>query len=150
MVIPIILFTRQEGTAFQHEDALATRREAVKQSAAAVTREWAERDAAAMFRSLIKEGTVVESRAINLVSHRIGSSMKRANALARDARSGVKSSVESLANAASTFVRTKVPTVRARFEVESAGTKRKSAAKTAKRAATGRQTRRVTKARAGK
>jgi hypothetical protein len=43
-----------------------------------------------------------------------------------------------------------VPTVRARFEVESAGTKRKSAAKTAKRAATGRQTRRVTKARAGK
>ena len=88
--------------------------------AAAVTREWAERDAAAMFRSLIKEGTVVESRAINLVSHRIGSSMKRANALARDARSGVKSSVESLANAASTFVRTKVPTVRARFEVESA------------------------------
>ena len=118
--------------------------------AAAVTREWAERDAAAMFRSLIKEGTVVESRAINLVSHRIGSSMKRANALARDARSGVKSSAESLANAASTFVRTKVPTVRARFEVESAGTKRKSAAKTAKRAATGRQTRRVTKARAGK
>ena len=81
--------------------------------AAAVTREWAERDAAAMFRSLIKEGTVVESRAINLVGHRIGSSMKRANALARDARSGVKSSVESLANAASTFVRTKVPTVRA-------------------------------------
>lgn len=118
--------------------------------AAAVTREWAERDAAAMFRSLIKEGTVVESRAINLVSHRIGSSMKRANALARDARSGVKSSVESLANAASTFVRTKVPTVRARFEVASAGTKRKSAAKTAKRAATGRKTRRVTKARAGK
>jgi len=118
--------------------------------AAAATREWAERDAAAMFRSLVKEGTVIESRAINLVSHRIGTSMKRANALARDARSGVKSSVESLANAASTFVRTKVPTVRAKLEVESAGTKRKSPAKTAKRVATGRKTRRITKARAGK
>jgi hypothetical protein len=118
--------------------------------AAAVTREWAERDAAAMFRSLVKEGTVVESRAINLVSRGIGTSMKRANALARDARSGVKSSVESLANAASTFVRTKVPTVRAKLELESTGAKRKSPTKTTKTTATGRRTRRVTKARAGK
>jgi len=43
-----------------------------------------------------------------------------------------------------------VPTVRAKLEVESAGTKRKSPAKTAKRVATGRKTRRITKARAGK
>ena len=59
--------------------------------------------------------------------------MKRANALARSAQSGVKSSVESLASAASTFVRTKLPTVRARLDVESAGVKRKPAAKTVKR-----------------
>mgnify|MGYP001073608068 CR=1 FL=1 len=61
--------------------------------AAAVTRDWAERDAAAMFRSLVKEGTVIESRAINLVSHRIGTSMKRANALARDARHGLRACI---------------------------------------------------------
>jgi len=42
--------------------------------------------------------------------------MKRANAFARDARSTVRSSVESLANAAASFVRTTVPTVRAKLE----------------------------------
>src|SRR5712664_2242593 len=35
MIIPIILFAGQEGTAFQHEDALAARREAIQQGAAA-------------------------------------------------------------------------------------------------------------------
>lgn len=115
--------------------------------AAAVTREWAERDAAAMFRSLVKEGTVVESRALNHVGTRIGTSVKRANALARSARSGVKASVESLASAASTFVRTKLPTVRARLDVESGGVKRKPATKAVKHTRT---TRRATKSRARK
>jgi hypothetical protein len=115
--------------------------------AAAVTREWAERDAAAMFRSLVKEGSVVESRALNHVGKRIGTSVKRANALARSARSGVKASVESLASAASTFVRTKLPTVRARLDVESGGVKRKPATKADKHART---TRRATKSRARK
>jgi len=118
--------------------------------AAAVTREWAERDAAAMFRSLVKEGSVVESRALSEVGHRIGTSVKRANALARSARSGVKSSVESLASAASTFVRTKLPTVRARLDVESAGVKRKPAAKTVKATSGSRTSRRSTKSRARK
>lgn len=118
--------------------------------AAAVTREWAERDAAAMFRSLVKEGSAVESRALSEVGNRIGTSVKRANALARSARSGVKSSVESLASAASTFVRTKLPTVRARLDVESAGVKRKSAAKTVKQTSGTRTTRRSTKPRARK
>ena len=115
--------------------------------AAAVTREWAERDAAARVRSLVKEGTVVESRALKNVGTRIGTSVKRANALARSARSGVKASVESLASAASTFVRTKLPTVRARLDVESGGVKRKPATKAVKQTRT---TRRATKARARK
>ena len=109
--------------------------------AAAVTREWAERDAAAMFRSLVKEGTVVESRALKNVGTRIGTSVERANALARSARSGVKASVESLASAAST------PTVRARLDVESGGVKRKPATKAVKHTRT---TRRATKSRARK
>ena len=95
--------------------------------AAALTREWAERDAAAMFRSLVDEGTVVESRALGVVGRSIGASVKRANALARDARSTVRSSVESLANAAASFVRTTVPTVRAKLDVERARTTRKPA-----------------------
>ncbi|HKP66900.1 MAG TPA: hypothetical protein VJX31_09765, partial [Casimicrobiaceae bacterium] len=103
--------------------------------AAALTREWAERDAAAMFRSLVNEGTAVESRAMGVVNGSIGTSMKRANAFARDARSMVLSSVESLANAAAAFVRTTVPTVRAKLDVERARTTRKPATKTAKRAA---------------
>jgi hypothetical protein len=120
--------------------------------AAAVTREWAERDAAVMFRSLVKEGSVVESRAIDRVGNRIGTTVRRANALARSARSGVKASVETLANAASTFVRTKLPTVRARLEVQNAATKRsKPAAKTVKRVASRtRTTRRGAKSRARK
>jgi len=120
--------------------------------AAAVTRDWAERDAAAMFRSLVKEGSVVESRALDRVGTRIGTTVRRANALARTARSGVKTSVETLASAASTFVRTKLPTVRARLDVQSAATKRsKPAAKTAKRVASRtRTTRRGAKSRASK
>ncbi len=115
--------------------------------AAAVMREWAEHDAAAMFRSLVKEGSAVESRALSQVGSRIGTSVKRANALARSARSGVRSSVESLAGAATTFVRTKVPTVRARLDVESAGGKRKPAAKKVKHASGTRTTRRTAKPR---
>jgi hypothetical protein len=118
--------------------------------AAAVTREWAERDAATMFRSLVKEGSVVETRALNQVGKRIGTSMKRANALARTAKVGVRSSIESLASAASTFVRTKLPTVRARLDVQSAGVKRKPAAKTVKAASGSRTSRRSTKSRARK
>ena len=118
--------------------------------AAAVTREWAERDAAAMFRSLVKEGSVVETRALNQVGKRIGTSMKRANALARTAKGGVRSSIESLASAASTFVRTKLPTVRARLDVQSAGVKRKPVAKTVKAASGSRTSRRSTKSRARK
>ena len=118
--------------------------------AAAVTREWAERDAATMFRSLVKEGSAVETKALYVVGRRLGASVKRANTLARDARSGVRSSVESLARAASTFVRTKLPTVRARLDVESVTAARKPA-KAAKRAAkTVRTTRRATKSRARK
>jgi len=119
--------------------------------AAAVTRHWAERDAAAMFRSLVKEGSVVESRALNQVSDRIGTSVKRANILARKTRNGVTSSVQTIARAASTFVRTKLPTVRARLDVQSPTATRKSAGATVKRTASAaRKARRGTKSRTGK
>lgn len=123
--------------------------------AAAVTREWAEKEAGTMFRALVSEGSAVESRAISAVGRRIETSMKRANVLARRARSGVKSSVESLANVAS-FVRTKLPAVRARIDVESASARRMPVAKAPARRAQGTvakraaSTRRTPKSRAKK
>ena len=79
--------------------------------AAAVTREWAEKEAAPIFRTLVKEGSVVESRALRVVGNRVETSMTHANALVRDARSSVRATVESLASIASSFVRSKSPTV---------------------------------------
>lgn len=114
--------------------------------AAAVTREWAEKEARTVFRTLVNEGSAVESRAISVVGRRIETSMKRANVLARHARNGVKSSVESMANVAS-FVRTKFPTVRARMDVDSAGVRRKPVAKTAARHAQAAVTKRATSTR---
>jgi len=102
--------------------------------AAAVTREWAEKEAGTMFRALVKEGTVVESRAIRTVGERVEASVKRATSLARSARNGVRTSVASLAGVASTFMRARVPAMRARIEVESVVPTRKRAAKPVKRA----------------
>ncbi len=75
--------------------------------AAAVTREWAEKEAGPIFRTLVKEGSVVESRAMRVVGNRVETSMTHANALVRDARSSVRATVESLASIASSFVRSK-------------------------------------------
>jgi hypothetical protein len=92
--------------------------------AAAVTRDWAGKEAGSVFRTLVNEGSVVESRAIRVLGRRVEASVKRANALVGEARSSVRASVESLASAASAFVRTRLPTVRASIDVENAAPKR--------------------------
>lgn len=102
--------------------------------AVAVTREWAQRHAAPMFRSLVKEGSAVESLALRVVRGGVGSSMRRANAVARDAERGLRSSVTLLADAASSLIRTKLPTVHARIDVQGTPASRKRVAKSAKRA----------------
>ncbi|MEO8536224.1 MAG: hypothetical protein ABI533_01765 [Betaproteobacteria bacterium] len=102
--------------------------------AVAVTREWAQRDAAPMFRSLVKEGSAVESLALRVVRGRVGSSMRRANAVARDAERGLRSSVTLLADAASSLIRTKLPSVHARIDVQRMPASHKRVAKSAKRA----------------
>jgi hypothetical protein len=101
--------------------------------AAAVTRDWAERDAAKVFRTLVSEGSAIESRALRIVGRRIEVSVERASELSRLARRGA-ASARSLAGAASTFVRDKLPTLRATVAVEPAKRPaRKSAATAAKR-----------------
>ena len=111
--------------------------------AAAVTRDWADKEAAAMFSTLVKEGSIVESRAMRVVGRRLETSMERVNVIARDARHGVTASVESLARIA----RARFPRVRASIDVEAAAPKR--AAKSAKPARRAEKTRTASRSRAG-
>jgi len=98
--------------------------------AAAVTREWAEKEARTLFRTLVREGSTAETHAIRYLGNRVNTSVKAANTLARETRKGIDASVASLARAAS-HLRTRLPSVRARIDVDSAPA-RKSAAKAAK------------------
>ena len=100
--------------------------------AAAVTREWAEKEAGTLFRTLVREGSAAETHAIRYIGNRVDTSVKVANTFARETRKGIDASVASLARAASRL-RTRLPSVRARIDVDSAPA-RKSAAKTVRRA----------------
>src|SRR5512147_2974294 len=72
--------------------------------AAVVTREWAQNEAGALFRTLVKEGTAVESRTFRRVGDRFEGSITMANELWRTARSTVTSSVKQAADTATTLV----------------------------------------------
>ena len=77
--------------------------------AVVVTREWAEKEAGNVFRTLVKEGTVVESRAMRIVGHRVESSFLQANALWRKARSRVEHGVRNYADSAITLIQEALP-----------------------------------------
>lgn len=100
--------------------------------AASVTREWAGKEARTLFRTLVREGSTTETHAIRYLGKRVNTSVKAANTLARETRKGIDASVASLARVASQL-RTRLPSVRARIDVDSAPA-RKSAAKTVRRA----------------
>ena len=61
--------------------------------AAVVSREWAQAEAGNVFRTLVKEGTAVESKAIRIVGEGLEGSFTRANAVWRQTRSTVESTV---------------------------------------------------------
>jgi Poly(hydroxyalcanoate) granule associated protein (phasin) len=77
--------------------------------AAAVTRDWAGKEAGAVFRTLVREGTVVESRAMRLVGDRLDTSVTRAGALLRQARSGLEHAVKGYAGSAVALVERTLP-----------------------------------------
>lgn len=77
--------------------------------AAVVTRDWAQNEAGALFRTLVREGTAVESRTFRLVGERVESSISMANDLWRQTRASVTQSVKHAADAATTLVREKLP-----------------------------------------
>ena len=84
------------------EEALAASRQVWLASlgAAAVTRDWMQTEATKTFKTLVKEGTVVESRAVTFVGDQIEVSMTRANRLWKQTRSTVESTVKQAADAA--------------------------------------------------
>lgn len=77
--------------------------------AAVVTRDWAENEAGAVFRNLVREGTAVESRTMRLVGGRLESSFVRANTIWKRARSRVTNAVRAYAGTAATLVRDALP-----------------------------------------
>ena len=119
--------------------------------AAVVTREWAQNEAGALFRTLVKEGTAVESRTFRKVGERVEGSFTMANDLWRTARGTLAQSVKQAAETATTIVREKLPArlpipaafrakarrpakaVRARKSKPRATTARKRAKRTSKR-----------------
>ena len=77
--------------------------------AAVVTRDWAQGEAGNMFRTLVKEGTAVESKAIRLVGDGLEVSFTRANAVWKQARTTVQSTVKQAAETAVTLVQSNLP-----------------------------------------
>ena len=76
--------------------------------AAVVTRDWAQSEAGNVFRSLVKEGTLVESRTIRMVGHRIESTIGVANTVWNRARSVARKT----AGNAVTLVQSNLPNVK--------------------------------------
>jgi len=77
--------------------------------AAVVSREWAQAEAGNVFRTLVKEGTAVESKAIRMVGEGLEGSFTRANEVWRQTRSTVEATVRQLADTAVTMAQKKIP-----------------------------------------
>jgi hypothetical protein len=77
--------------------------------AAVVSREWAQNEAGNVLRTLVKEGTAVESKAIRMVGEGLEISFTRANDVWRQTRSTVEATVRQLADTAVTLAQKKIP-----------------------------------------
>lgn len=77
--------------------------------AAVVTREWAEREAGTVLRTLVKEGTAVESKAFRMVGNRVETSLTRANVMWKKTRATVETTVRTYADTAVALVRQTLP-----------------------------------------
>lgn len=103
--------------------------------AAVVTRDWADKEAGTVFRKLVREGTVVESRAFRAVGERIDASFSQASALWRHARRTLNTTAQSLADATTSLVRQAIPASRpgASLQGASGPAAKRTAKRTAKR-----------------
>lgn len=77
--------------------------------AAVVTRDWAQTEASSVFRTLVKEGTAIESRTIRLMGDRLEDSFALANTFWKQARTTVQATVKQAADTAVTLVQNNLP-----------------------------------------
>jgi Poly(hydroxyalcanoate) granule associated protein (phasin) len=111
--------------------------------AAAVTRDWARTEAGKTFRSLVKEGSAVETKAIRDLSKRVETSVATATSLWKQTRATTMTAANTIAqNASAVLSKFKTPIV-----VRSAPAKARKAAKATKKSATSttRRTKRATR-----
>ena len=102
--------------------------------AAVVTRDWVQSEAGDVFKTLVKEGTVVESRAIRFVGDRLETSFSLANSVWKETRRTVESTVKQAADTAVSIAQQVLPKSLPAFELPRAPRAVKPAAKPAKRA----------------
>jgi len=103
--------------------------------AAVVTRDWVQTEAGDVFKTLVKEGTVVESHAIRFVGDRIENSVSIANTVWKETRRTVESTVRQAADTAVSIAQQVLPKSLPKFELPLVATPRKPRAKPAKKAA---------------
>lgn len=100
--------------------------------AAVVTRDWVQTEAGGVFKTLVKEGTVVESRAIRFVGDRIENSVSFANSVWRETRKTVESTVKQAADTAVSIAQQVLPKSLPSFELP--GMPKAAGAKSSRRA----------------
>ncbi len=93
--------------------------------AAVVTRDWVQTEAGDVFKTLVKEGTVVESRAIRFVGDRIENSVSIANTVWKETRRTVESTVKQAADTAVSIAQQVLPRVAA--EIRACRSRRRAA-----------------------
>ncbi|HEY5862384.1 MAG TPA: phasin family protein [Casimicrobiaceae bacterium] len=76
--------------------------------AAVVTRDWAQSEAGNVFRSLVKEGTAIESKTIRMVGDRLESTIVVANSMWKRARTAMRKTT----GTAVTLVQSTLPNVK--------------------------------------
>jgi hypothetical protein len=118
--------------------------------AAVVSRDWIQAEAGNTFRTLVKEGTVVESRAIRYVGDQVEASMTRANELWKQTRATVQGTVRQAADSAVLFVKETLPRSLPKLELPTTAAAAKRRKAVAKRAAKAPAKRAATKTRAKK
>ena len=102
--------------------------------AAVVTRDWVQTEAGSAFKTLVKEGAVVESQAVRFVGDRLETSLAIANTVWQQTRRTVESTVKQAADATVSFAQQVLPRSLPAFELPIASKAKNAVAKSPKRA----------------
>jgi polyhydroxyalkanoate synthesis regulator phasin len=117
--------------------------------AAVVTREWAQKEASKTLDTLVREGTVVESRAIRFVGDQLEASMSRANGVWKQTRQTVESTIRQAAETTVALAQQVLPKSLPMIAAPGFAKAIKPVAKRAKKAAPARKVKVAKKARRG-